>query len=238
MEPLITGIVLRKIPLDPSRKGINTTWKATVRSAEGDSAAIVKHIPDHEIMVECLCAMLGRSLQLPIPRPMLLKDAKLGALFGCEELPHPDLKHSHLPSAVLATYLTAWEKLADSAAFDEWIANPDRHGGNLLTDGSGEFWLIDHGLTLHPVLNPADKSNNYLLNIAGEFANDDIKRRRLINAFKQFFEQLPEALSTEANLQAHPFFSESVLQFLDERKPVLFSLLRATVLNHDEIPGF
>jgi len=31
-----------------------------------------------------------------------------------------------------------------AAAFDEWVANADRHNGNLLMGTTGEVWLIDH----------------------------------------------------------------------------------------------
>lgn len=38
-----------------------------------------------------------------------------------------------------------WRDYKDAAFFDEWIANIDRHVGNILYDKlTKEFWLIDH----------------------------------------------------------------------------------------------
>lgn len=41
--------------------------------------------------------------------------------------------------------LVEWPALGMAAAFDEWAAVIDRHEGNLLLDGNGGVWLIDHG---------------------------------------------------------------------------------------------
>ncbi|WP_429809821.1 hypothetical protein [Ensifer sp. B1-9] len=37
------------------------------------------------------------------------------------------------------------QDIASLYEFDEWMANVDRHHGNLLLAGSGDMWLIDHG---------------------------------------------------------------------------------------------
>lgn len=39
--------------------------------------------------------------------------------------------------------LHAWDRYQDTTYFEEWVANTDRHLGNILYDG--EYWLIDHG---------------------------------------------------------------------------------------------
>lgn len=38
----------------------------------------------------------------------------------------------------------------DAIAFDEWIANQDRHVGNILYDGGKEYMLIDNNLAMRP----------------------------------------------------------------------------------------
>ncbi|BAN25205.1 putative uncharacterized protein [Caballeronia insecticola] len=49
-----------------------------------------------------------------------------------------------------------WQKVCDDevapkgAAWDELVANPDRHAQNLLFDG-GKWWLFDHNLALQPL---------------------------------------------------------------------------------------
>jgi len=133
MTDIIAGIILRKTPLTVG--SLNITWKAQILSDAGELSAITKQIPEREILVECLRALLGRAMGLPIPRPMLLHDEALGLLFGSEELPHPDLKRAQLSLLLVETLLSRWDYLPSAIVFDEWIANPDRHGGNLLADG-------------------------------------------------------------------------------------------------------
>lgn len=233
MDAVLLGVVLTKTPLQNS-DNINPTWKADIRSAEGDFQAIVKDISERELIVECLCSVLGRWLGLPIPRPMLVKDTELGLLFGCEELPHPDLKHAELSTYLMTVLLSSWSQLPLATVFDEWIANPDRHGGNLLTNGAGDFWLIDHGLSLCEGLLPEQKMKNYLLDFSATLADNDLKKQKLLNQLAQSIPQNAAPLHMLSPL----FSDESMLQFLQERSPLLYTLCRKTVLNHDEIPGF
>lgn len=63
---------------------------------------------------------------------------------------------SGFPSEVAATlfaeaaeersaFLRSWNRVEDAIAFDEWVANGDRHAGNLLwNEQQGDIWLIDH----------------------------------------------------------------------------------------------
>lgn len=232
MTDIIAGIILRKTPLTVG--SLNITWKAQILSDAGELSAITKQIPEREILVECLRALLGRAMGLPIPRPMLLHDEALGLLFGSEELPHPDLKRAQLSLLLVETLLSRWDYLPSAIVFDEWIANPDRHGGNLLADGVGGFWLIDHGLALAENLLADQKLNNYLLDFAVSLADNDIKKQRLL---KTIGLSLP---NDKSDLRAaYPLFSDpTMLDFLQTRSPLLFSLIRKTVLNHHEIPGF
>ena len=231
MENILTGVVLRKTPIT-DRENINPVFRAEVRSTEGDLAAIIKRLPEREIEVECLCATLGRAMGLPIPKPMVLQDTELGIVFGSEEMPHPDLKRAKLSEYLLLTALVEWDHFHQAQMFDEWIANPDRHGGNLLTNGIGDFWLIDHGLSLPQAFDPEQKQHNHLLDMAIAFANDDLKKQRLIKKLSQTLSRHPQGLEAINN------FDESMLKFLTMRSPSLYALLRKTVLNHDEIPGF
>lgn len=232
-DTVLIGTVLRKSPLT-DRQNINKAWKAQVRTEAGDLSAIVKTIPEREILIECLCSVLGQFMGLPIPRPMIVSDSQEGVLFGSEEQPHPDLKRCQISQVLVAEMLINWDMLPTACVFDEWIANPDRHGGNILTNGAGEFWLIDHGLALAENLEPEQKLKNYLLNLAAELADNDLKKQRLLNAFAR---NLPiKNLNWQTLIS---FFSDqSVIKFLQDRSPLLFTLLRKTVLNHDEIPGF
>lgn len=225
MESVLTGTVLRLLPLNNEHKGINdkSTWRATVRTIEGDLSAIVKKIPDNEIIIEIVCALLGRAIDLPIPRPLIVNDEKHGILFGSQDEGHPDLKHSLIPQDMIMGFLSRWAELPKASVFDEWIANYDRHGGNILTNGL-EFWLIDHGLALNTeVFKSTSVIENKLLNAAMKFADNDISKQKLINDIKAAIKTISPYLCD---------FSESTLeipndieQFLKDRLPELTTLI-------------
>lgn len=63
---------------------------------------------------------------------------------------HGRLPHSALaPSlSILRTEMLACATVPSIIAFDEWIANEDRHPGNLMRLGIGNYCLIDHGHVL------------------------------------------------------------------------------------------
>ena len=59
-----------------------------------------------------------------------------------------------------------WGDLGHLYAFDSWMANIDRHAGNLLFGGKNEIWLIDHGYCFSgPTWQPGDLDPN------GEYRN-------------------------------------------------------------------
>lgn len=45
----------------------------------------------------------------------------------------------------LMSMVASWSKLSDTIAFDDWVANQDRHLGNILVEGKNKVHLIDHG---------------------------------------------------------------------------------------------
>lgn len=184
---------------------VNPVYKAQVHTdSEGEISAFVKSIPDHELLMECVCALLGRSFGLPIPKPLLVvTDPETcppnhdvsKPLFGCEELQHPSVrrfvcpygdKDPHLFSFFIAK-LKQWKHLHGAALFDEHMANGDRHGGNYLFDGK-EFYLIDHGLAFKDLFN-GKMSAEMPLNDNSFFSflaeQDDLSRRRSLNKLKK-----------------------------------------------------
>lgn len=48
--------------------------------------------------------------------------------------------------------ITVWPPLGRLYGFDAWIANVDRHAGNILFGSRADAWLIDHG---HAFTGPA-----------------------------------------------------------------------------------
>jgi hypothetical protein len=45
----------------------------------------------------------------------------------------------------LMDIVAGWSKVSDTIAFDDWVANQDRHLGNILVEGKNKVFLIDHG---------------------------------------------------------------------------------------------
>ena len=178
MEPIRLGALLPGSVLVGD--GINRAQRGVARTARGDVPAIVKIVPPRELAVELLCAALGRHLGLPVPEPLLISVPGAGLAFGSADAGHPSLRHLLANDADVRVLerLQNWTKLESAASFDDLIANPDRHIGNVLYDGEGQFWLIDHGLALAFGMSPATAVNNILLGIARN-GRDELALQRL-----------------------------------------------------------
>jgi len=132
-------------------------------------AAFVKRIPQREMTVEIVCAVLGGLLGLPIPDPALVQMPDGEIRFGSMAEKAPSFRHLLAADAAAFERLKAWPQLAAGACFDEWIVNTDRHAGNVLYDGLKSFWLIDHGKALEPPCEPDTlRSPNRLFEVARE----------------------------------------------------------------------
>jgi hypothetical protein len=158
----IIGLGTLTAELGIAGTGVNKAVRGVVSTAEGEVEAYVKRLKDpRELLVECLCAVLGTRLGLPIPNPILVWiPAELGGpalAFGSTSTGAPDLSTFLSSDAkAVADKLRAWTQLDASACFDEWIGNCDRHQRNLLFDGVNRFWLIDHGLAIHQSESPSN----------------------------------------------------------------------------------
>lgn len=139
--------------------GINLPVRGIVYTDAGEVEAFVKRLADvRELLVEVVCTVLARRLDLPAPEPLLvLVPEHLGGpqlAFGSTAMGQPNVA-AFLETgqhAAVTNRLKAWKHLLPAACFDEWIANCDRHPANLLYNGDGDFWLIDHGLAVHQQL--------------------------------------------------------------------------------------
>ncbi len=140
-----------------SDSNINQTWKGHAQTSDDIVVVYAKIIDVREICVEAFCAILGRKLGIPIPKPFLIladsstlsevPDGQHALMFGSEDAAYPSFRR-------YANCQQAYEKLQnfkaslDVGVFDEWIANRDRNVGNILYDGGNDFLFIDHGLAL------------------------------------------------------------------------------------------
>jgi hypothetical protein len=149
------------VPLGTGGKGINDTYVGFVYAAGGDRVhAYIKDLDPKQLSNELVAAVLGRAIGLPIPRPFLaiaapydlqLKKAPLfrneRVAFASENAGVPPVTQlcRKISLEAVCKLLKNWSGLYDTIAFDEWIANIDRHTGNILFDGRSRVWLIDHG---------------------------------------------------------------------------------------------
>ena len=50
-----------------------------------------------------------------------------------------------MPSCkTLMNLVAGWDKVTDAIAFDDWVANEDRHLGNIMVAGKNRIYLFDH----------------------------------------------------------------------------------------------
>ncbi|SEK02775.1 hypothetical protein SAMN05216550_113214 [Paraburkholderia tropica] len=153
-------------------KHLNHVWKGLAGVPWLDEPAIpvfAKFLPrPTQIDIELACGLASQALRLPVPRPALviaeledlqsppasLKDGPI-ILFGSLFQPPDPFFARKADDDALATEFI-WQKVCDDevapkgAAWDELVANPDRHAQNLLFDGS-KWWLFDHNLALQPL---------------------------------------------------------------------------------------
>lgn len=148
-----------------SENNVNDTYRGLVLKNDGSRRhGIIKDLNLSQLTNELLARVLGESLGLPIPDAFLgivlngdvpvsqlpLQDGSGHLVFVSGDVGTPNLaqqvnKNSPSHAHVLINCLKDWLELGGLYAFDTWIANTDRHAGNLLIDGPSNIWLIDHG---------------------------------------------------------------------------------------------
>lgn len=161
------------------------------------------------MFAEFVSAQLGRSLQLPIPRPMLVRvdpahlpvepaetqDPKITTptwMFGSQALGYPNL-HQETRIDKVEDRLRKWRHALAAGCFDELIANADRHRGNILWCGGDSFSLIDHSHAFprdHNVSDPIRR--NTFLTLVAPNITDEVGKARILR--KSRHQILPEYL--------------------------------------------
>lgn len=147
--------------LTGDESGVNETYRGIIETAVHNQLAYVKLLPTKQLINEAVAANLGKAIGLPIPDSYLvsvsradyphskmLQDNNLDSAiaFGAASIGFPDLKRRliQMGDAAIQMLKTTWTGWQHAMAYDEWIANSDRHAGNLLIGTAGEVWLIDH----------------------------------------------------------------------------------------------
>jgi len=128
-------------------------WHGNAAIFGGEVRLYLKRASAPEMLSECLCAVIGEAMGLPIPPIYLVHDPQKfiggGAVVGSLDADRPSLRHAlNLDEPTATAALAAWPQLPQAVAFDEWVANPDRNQGNLLWDAASGWSLIDHARAL------------------------------------------------------------------------------------------
>jgi hypothetical protein len=190
---------------------------------------VAKQVSTREIAVEIICAAIGRAAGLPIPEPVLLMDHDDVWHYSSVDSSHPNLSQFVCTDdASILGELERWPSLLPAACFDELIANPDRHNGNLLYDGS-EFFLIDHGLCIPLGMTPQERSDDYhlnrLLDLQIEICRDDLLVQRTAVGSREWAEfkgRQSIALIESSGSDALPLETHRLLlSFLKDRIAIL-----------------
>ncbi|MFG0903403.1 HipA family kinase [Photobacterium damselae] len=168
----------------------NPTWRAHIRVGDETKAAFVKLIEPRAIFVECACAILGRLLGLPIPKPSIVlinsnsldcfKEDQYVLAYGSEDVKHPSFLRLFSDEYDKAfDILSKHPKLLDISVFDEWIANSDRHDANILYGGNDQIYFIDHELAIPEELkcNQSTDDNQLLRTYYSE--KDELEKYRV-----------------------------------------------------------
>lgn len=211
--------------------------------------AYAKKLKDLDFLVELLAAKLGIEIGLPIPEPVIayLPD-KDEIWFASVDVKFPDLSHrlefldnDHLADTTenieILSKLANWQLIYDAISFDEWIANSDRNSGNVLYDGTDQFYLIDHNLAMRLPFSPDAPINNQLLNTKLFFTQDEVGRQRIRNKISALVDSIDESLPrtiTSRILESANDLNEktlnNIVDFLEKR------LHHLTAITHNKIP--
>jgi len=171
IETLNTAYLLSTDRAPESEGNRAETWRVDLLLNDGsDTKAFLKIQPAYETLADLIGALVGRAVGMRIPKPCLVlakrakftdgdgckskqwaalfKDQEETLLFALEDAKAISFKRRiNANSTQAAKDLRRWDRYADTAIYDEWIANTDRNFGNILFDGV-DYWLIDHDLSL------------------------------------------------------------------------------------------
>lgn len=150
-------------PLAPGVRGIAETYRGWIEVDQSRVQAYVKFLYPWEVFNEALGSILCQLVGLPTPHGYIVlveqKDYPGSPIFRQTNTDRILAFASHaMPMQTLGRHITPqtdaarrelasnWKEWPDVLVFDQWIANPDRHLGNLLIGNKGKIYLIDHGM--------------------------------------------------------------------------------------------
>ena len=232
MEQVDVGVMLPGAKLF-NDLNVNPTWKAHVKTHDNVIIAYVKQLSPQKLYIECVCAVLGRYLGLPIPKPIIVKvtsenfseipEGNFHLAFGSEDASYPSFRR-YAESKEAMEKLKQFAKTLDIGVFDEWISNWDRNVSNILYDGGNNFSFIDHENAISPLLTPEDSAtNNQIVDVIyavqSEFEKYRINREVQSSILPQY-KDLPLSILSDKTFASSYLTDEEiigVITFLDKR---------------------
>ncbi|UXT41439.1 hypothetical protein FY137_09665 [Agrobacterium tumefaciens] len=152
---------------DPAEENVNTTFRGQIETDNEEVRfAIIKALHGKELANEIVATIIGAKLGLKVPECYLALAPDNSAnfenavsldgerlLFCSCDVGAPSVAavfsngNTNVSSDGMRRIVDRLvnQDIASLYEFDEWMANVDRHHGNLLLAGSGDMWLIDHG---------------------------------------------------------------------------------------------
>ena len=144
---------------------VNPTYRGRIVVADDEvRMGFIKDLDAKQLANELLAATLAREAGLPVPEPFLglvsngdlpiahappTTDGNAHYVFVSVDVETPALWQQYDPADVTAYEeachrLSKWPLVGKFYGFDSWVANIDRHQGNILFSSS-DIYLIDHG---------------------------------------------------------------------------------------------
>jgi len=232
MEYVDVGVMLPGA-INFNDHNVNPTVKAHVKTHDEVVVAYVKLVSARKLYIECVCALLGRHLGLPIPKPMIVRVSsedfpdipagQYGLAFGSQDAGYPSFRR-YVNNHEAYEKLKEFTKTIDVGLFDEWVANWDRNVGNILYDGGKRFFFIDHENAIDPKLgheDPAEKNQlvDCIYAVKSEFEKYKLNRVIQTEVIPQYVD-LPMAVISDKT-HAGSYLEEadilSVINFLEMR---------------------
>ena len=208
-------VKIRLATVLPGAKGfregnVNETFRGQILLDDGSiKSAVLKDLDHKQLSNEVLTSVLARAVGLPTPdvyvalvrgtdlpvtkAPQLRDGNRI--VFASVDVKVPNITFRAAGATLdeqrqLLRDILDWGDLGHLYAFDSWIANIDRHPGNLLFGGKNEIWLIDHGHCFsgpawEPIdLNPDAAYRNRLSEWLTHLLTPDQRRIRSSEALK------------------------------------------------------
>ena len=150
--------------------------------------AVVKLLSPQARAAEMVCAWIAQEMGLPVPTPVAATvlrskvqricewpfQADQALCFGTLAVPNARslLRLDSGVSQTITRRVLAWDAFLNVGVFDELVANDDR-AANILLDGRGQLWAIDHARALRaggaqPFSDPFQIFPNYLMELFGQ----------------------------------------------------------------------